>query len=207
MAEERGEIVLLDSFPLAFNCELEAVNERGEIIVTIRLDVTEPAPRYAMGGKGGGSFHVPARVFRDQAQRNEWISRTLARLQMDIAGAMMHEAMLLLIDSGNYHLDFMGVDPEPTTKNELVKIHLNETEQRVRKFLGAKGQRSQWTRAELERAVTTARRSLGKPNATLDEVAEVLRRTHPKKGPASGEALGATLRRFKINWKGIKTDS
>jgi hypothetical protein len=206
--EGGGERISEESFPLVFNCELSAVEHGGEVTIVCRIEA-EKEPPGALRMIGGNVMHyiVPTSIFRDRDARAEYLDSTLRRFKHHLAGWLMQEAGLLLMDTGNYYLDSMGIDPEPTTKKELVKIHLNETEKRVANYLGVKGQRAKWTTAELERAVANARRSLKKPNATLDEVADVLRRTHPQKAPASGEALGVMLRRHRIKWKGIKTDS
>lgn len=208
MDEDHGEVIREETFQLEFSCVLRVTEREGQVALSLHLEPTKGVPG-VMTAHGGHNaiLTVPASVFGDKATRAEWVNKSLARLKRYLVYTMMHEAALLNGDAGNYYLDFMGIDPEPTTKKELVKIHLNETEKRVAAFMGARGQRSQWTRAELERAVSTARRSIKGPRVTLDDVAEALRRMHPHKAPASGEALGTMLRRFKIKWKGIKTDS
>lgn len=199
------EVITEERFQIAFDCILSATEHNGEVSLNLNIDVAQEVPGIIRMSRGRiAMLTAPANVFPSRAARAEWVNKSLARLKRFLTETMVHEATLLNGDAGNYYLDFLGLDPEPTSKKELVRIHTNETEKRVAAFMGAKGQRSKWTRAELERAVTTARRSLKKPHATLDEVAEVLRRTHPLKAPASGEALGTLMRRLGVDWKGIK---
>lgn len=209
--EDQGEINSQESFSIAYKLTLGAVStDDGRVSLFLDFGVEQEAPGVLPPPFeliSHSFLTVPANIFPDDALRDEWINKSLAGFKRCITITISEELRLALGDAGNYYLDLMGIDPEPTTKKEMVRIHTNETEKRVAGIVGARGQRSKWTRAELERAVTTARRSLKKPNATLDEVAAVLRKTHAKKAPASGEALGVLLRRFKISWKGVKTDS
>jgi len=149
----------------------------------------------------------PPDGFPDQEARDEWAHKAAATFKAVVGSVMLDEMYLLFVDSANYHAETMGFDTNPVGRKELVKIHVKETERRVSVFMGAKGQRSKWTRAGLERAVRHALRTLPRGKRKLEHVAAALRKSHPSQGPVSGEALGAMLRRHKIPWKNLKTDS
>lgn len=163
----------------------------------------------SMGGDLLSTYDVPPGTFDDDETRAEWETKARTFFTRRLVETMIYEASAHLADAGNFYLDEMGIDPAPVPRKELVEIHLNQTRARVSHYLGVKGQRSRWTRAELRRAVLAALSS-GGPH-TLAAVARQLQRSHARKAPASGEALGVLLKRFKLSWKelkaGEKTDS
>jgi hypothetical protein len=176
--------------------------------VTLSFDAgtgkTDPS---GVGGGHAGTLTFPSRGFPDAESRTEWIQKAFSLFTVYLGHALTHEAFLLFVDAGNLAAETMGFDTDPVGRNELVKIHLKQTEQRVSNFMRARGQRSKWTAAGLERAVRAALRSLPRKSRGLDEVAAALRETYPKQAPVSGPALGKMLERFGIDWMKIKTDS
>ena len=188
---------------VALDVSLE-YDERPEAgIVGIYIDVKTTGDKRKLLG----SLTIPASAARDPAKREEWFSETADSVGRTLAWALRHEAFLHFQDAGNFFLDKIGIDPNPATRSELVELHVNETRARVSNFLKAKGTRSRWTKTELERDVTNALRALRGKHPTLDAVAEILRKEKKEKGPVSGAALGALLKRFGLSWRKLKSDT
>jgi hypothetical protein len=99
--------------------------------------------------------------------------------------------------------------PDDWDEEEVIKDHLKQIEYYLRSLLEAtkRGKRSRWTSKELERAVRRALIGLPTRERKLDKVAEKLREIYPDRAPVSGEALGVLLKRFKLSWRKMKTDS
>lgn len=109
---------------------------------------------------------------------------------------------------GVSHLLQATEHPDDWDAEEVIQNHLKQIEYYLRSLLEAKrGKRSKWTGVELERAVRRALIPLPARERKLDKVAEKLREIYPDRAPVSGEALGALLKRFKLSWREIKTDS
>jgi len=209
----RGDLVVDESFTLGFECEVISGEGNGEAF--IRLNMTEIV-REGAGFREFDITHqtiysIPAKVFPNKEARQEWAGKVMDAFREKLSYTTIAEAGLLLADSSNYFLDLMGYDRTP--KKEMVEQHLVATRKRVSGFLGARGQRSPWSKAELELAMRRTLATLKKENPslrapTLDQVADVLRvmedGKYKDKAPVSGEALGALLRRFKIDWQKLK---
>ena len=156
------------------------------------------------------TYSAPAGTFAEEGTADKWEEKVRAAFARRLVETMMFEASAHLADAGNYYLDEMGLDRAPVPRKELVEMHVNETRKRVSAYLGVKGQRSHWTGPELERAVRAMLSGITNSQArTLDNVAAALRKNdhYKKKAPASGEALGVLLKRFKLKWRDLKREA
>ncbi|MDQ3821223.1 MAG: hypothetical protein M3362_26570, partial [Acidobacteriota bacterium] len=148
---------------------------------------------------------IDAKYFPNEKARVEWVETVVDRFKRSLVDVMADEARLRFNDVGNYFLARMGLDPEPATEKFIVENHLRETEARVRRYLG-KGLRSQWTKAELEQAIIGAFAALKRGKHTYEGVLSFLKRTYPRKAPASVAALKQLVKRKGIDWMTLKSN-
>lgn len=184
-------------FHFTFSVDMDGVD------TTIKLTLT---PDEWPPGKYVAAIRVPTTAFKTKEEWAEYIMRVETNFRTYVHLAMAAEALQTFHDAGESAFTDMGLTPGALTPKEILGIHVNATKNRVAKIVGAKGRRSKWTRAELERDVRSAMRALKRGDRNLSNVADVLRARKPDKAPVSGEALGVLLKRFRIPWKDIKTD-
>src|ERR671913_406154 len=141
-------------FSLTFEVVVQSGNPEGDPAELV-LDIN-PSGYKSLLPRQTFTMQLPARGFPDVAAREEWASKTATAFRKRVPGALVHEMYLLFMDTANFYGVDLGYDTAPVGRNELVKIHLGATEQRVRAYMKAKGQRSKWTAAGLERAVRHA---------------------------------------------------
>lgn len=172
-----------------------------------------PAPLDGSPCEGGTDF-TPA-IFAKSPFRPEPTDEQLATWAQQVfdkasAGLpVLLAAVAIEYLEGVAHLLQATGHPDDWDEEEVIQDHLKQIEYYLRSLLEApkRGKRSKWTSKELERTVRRALTKLPTRERTLNNVAAKLREIEPKRAPVSGEALGVLLKRFKLSWRKIKTDS
>lgn len=200
----------LDKFELSFECEVVEREAGGNVELLFRA---YPKPN-ADNMRGGlppagvfGGIAVPLDVFGNAESRHAWRDRVVKAFRRTVTHTMLDEARINLLDAGNFFFEQSGLDPQPVGLRGLVKMHLAETEARVRGMFGTAGvagRPSNWTASGLSRAITESLAALPPRSQNYAGVAARLREIRGTKEPASGGALRQLVIRLKLDWKELK---
>lgn len=187
-------------------------NPDGSYTVTLTAKLTEDSdahgsPMFARTDNLISTYHVPPGAISDDKTAGAWMAGAAKFFWSGLIETIMFEASAHLADAANYYLDEMGLDPAPVKRKELVEMHINETRKRVSAYLNARGNRSKWTRRELERAIRGALAALPKQRRTQAEVVKKLKDTHARKAPPSVPALKQLVARHSLDWRTLKRDA
>ncbi len=154
-----------------------------------------------------GSMPLPIWMFQDEeALRDFW-----KRVRGTFYETLPETLMLAAADHVQLITQYILAEthPEEIALKEYIDERANYRKRELKRILklSVVGNFSAWSRTELARAVRSAIVRLKKDlssKVTLDTVADKLKETHGEIAPKNGEALGALLKRNKLDWMKIK---
>lgn len=147
---------------------------------------------------------LPSDTFADEEQIRKWAIASYRFYQKLLAEHLLRECQYFKTDATSFGLGADGFEKQNV--RAIAESHAGETAIFLKKLFGLydTGQRSEWTKKEMTRAVTQALRGIEPAKRTYSAVANILKRTHSDKAPPSGDALRKLIGRFEINWKELK---
>jgi hypothetical protein len=110
----------------------------------------------------------------------------------------------IVVDGEPCALSFNHAETKILRKDSLDFIVTAAKKRHGRK---GRGQFSQWTSTELASAIQGTLALLPKQDRSYTKVTEVLKIIYGDRAPDSPEALRKLLKRFGLNWRGLKADS
>jgi hypothetical protein len=170
---------------------------------TLKIIVDELLPNPTIA-----CFEFSLNAFGGEEKFRAWLGDINQLLRVSLGDALLMESAFYLRDLLYLKMNEDGI--EDSDPNAVIKEHAESTGRRLKGLhqrffpLPGRGQPSQWNKTELAFAVAKAFHSLSESQRTYNKVADVLKKTHPEKAPASGGSLRQMIRHFGLNWKSMK---
>jgi hypothetical protein len=198
------------SFDIRVTGNLVFSTGSGELSITLTVDTPAGAPLVEI------TITKPLTDFDSPEQFLSYLQLVKANFfnPVSLPAALAHETAERLVDATKFVGLHLGVAPDGF--DAVIEDAIARRRERlIRDFSALPPEtqtRSAWTPYTLQRAVQVALLELidggvTRRGLTLERVADVIREHYSDIAPASGEALGKRLERFKLDWKKLKTDT